>query len=34
MSDIQIAYPILDQSTNKSVTNIIFDVDYDICNKI
>jgi len=33
MEKIPIAYPILDQSTDLSITNIIFDVDYDFVIK-
>ena len=33
MEEIQIAYPILDQSTNKSIINIKYDVDYDFVIK-
>ena len=33
MEEIPIAYPILDQSRDLSVTNIIFDVDYDFVIK-
>ncbi len=33
MKEIQIAYLILDQSTELSITNIIFDVYYDFVIK-
>ena len=33
MEDIPIAYPILDQSTDLLITNIIFDVDYNFVIK-
>ena len=33
MEEIPIAYPILDQSDLISITNIIFDVDYDFVIK-